>query len=250
MEINALILLELIDDPLDQLFIDIVTTEVRVAICRLNLNDAFTDFQNRNIERTATEVEYSDRFVFLFIQPISECGRRWFVNNSLYVQASDLTCILGRLTLGVIEIRRNGDHGLIDLCSEIVFSRLLQLLQDHCRDLRRAILFALRGDSNVAVRCLFNLVGHLLDLVLHFVKFAAHEPLYRKESIFRICHRLPLCDLTNQPVAIFCKCNHGRRRPSALRICYYNWLTAFHYRHDRVRGSEVDSYDFAHSYSP
>jgi len=43
------------------------TAEKSVAIGRFDFEDAFTQFQNRNVESAATEIKYSDLFVFLLV---------------------------------------------------------------------------------------------------------------------------------------------------------------------------------------
>jgi len=39
------------------------------------------------------------------------CG--WFIDNSGNIQSSNNTCILGSLPLGIIELCRNGDAGIL-----------------------------------------------------------------------------------------------------------------------------------------
>ena len=71
--------------------------------------------------------------------------------------------ILGRLTLSVVEVSRNGNHRLVDLLPEIIFGRLLHLLQDHRRNLRRAVILAARLDADVAVAGGLHFVRDLFD---------------------------------------------------------------------------------------
>ena len=67
MKVNALVLLELIDDPTDEDLVNIVTTKVSVAVRLFHLNDALTDLEDRDIERTATKVEHGDSLVLLLV---------------------------------------------------------------------------------------------------------------------------------------------------------------------------------------
>ena len=94
-------------------FVNIVTAQVRVAVCGLHFNDAFTDFQNGNIKCSAAEVEHSYRFFFLFVQTVSERGGCRFVNNTHYFETGNFTGIFRRLTLRIIKICRNGNYGFI-----------------------------------------------------------------------------------------------------------------------------------------
>src|SRR3954447_15495570 len=59
-KIDALIALELFDNPLDQSFVNIVTAKMRIAVGRLHFNHAFANFQNGNIKSAAAEVEHRD----------------------------------------------------------------------------------------------------------------------------------------------------------------------------------------------
>src|SRR5438874_2041437 len=54
-EIDALVLLELVDEPIDDPLIEVVATEVGVAVRRLHLEDAFAELQDRDVERAAAE---------------------------------------------------------------------------------------------------------------------------------------------------------------------------------------------------
>ena len=84
-----------------------------------------------------------DGLVFLLIEPIRESGSGWLVHQSQHLQPCDLAGVLGGLSLGIVEVRRHGDHGLAHLGPEIVLGCRLELLQDHRRNLGRRVLLAL-----------------------------------------------------------------------------------------------------------
>ena len=98
-KIDALILLELFDDPFDQSFVDVVAAEVRVAVGRFHFNDAFANFEDRNVVRASAEVEHCDRFVFLFVETISQGRRRRLVHDTHDFETGDLSRVLCRLAL-------------------------------------------------------------------------------------------------------------------------------------------------------
>src|SRR5581483_6847918 len=54
-QIQAFILLEFVYEPVHDALVDVVATQVGVAIRGLNLNDAFADLENRNVEGAAPE---------------------------------------------------------------------------------------------------------------------------------------------------------------------------------------------------
>ena len=72
---------------------------MRVAIRRNDFDDVVADFQDRDIERTTTEVIDGDRFVFFLVQAIGKCSGRRFVDDTTDVETGDFTSIFRRLTL-------------------------------------------------------------------------------------------------------------------------------------------------------
>jgi hypothetical protein len=108
---------------------------VGVTVGSFHFDHAFADFEDRDVERSATEVVDGDGLVFSFVEPVSERGSSGFVDDALYFEAGDLSGVFSGLTLRVVEVRRDRDDGFRDFLAEIVFRCLLQLLQDECRDL-------------------------------------------------------------------------------------------------------------------
>jgi hypothetical protein len=85
---------------------------VRIAVGRDDLDDVVADLEDRDVERAAAEVVDGDDLVLLLVEAVRErCGRR-LVDDALDVEAGDLSCILGRLALRVVEVRGDGDDGL------------------------------------------------------------------------------------------------------------------------------------------
>ena len=136
-EIDALGVRELVDEPIDDPLVDVVTTEMRVSVRRLHFHDAFADFEDRDVERATTEVEDGYLLVFLFVEAIGERRGGGLVDESHHFEARDLARVLGRLALAVIEISRDGDDRFFDFGAEVVLGRLLELLQHHRGDFGR-----------------------------------------------------------------------------------------------------------------
>jgi hypothetical protein len=65
------------------------------------------------------------------IETIRNSGGRRLVDDTEYVETRDGTGILRRLTLGIIEISRHGDDGVVDLLTEEGLGGLLHLREDH-----------------------------------------------------------------------------------------------------------------------
>ena len=111
-EIDAVALLELGDDPVDDALIEVVAAEVRVAVGRLHLDDALADFEDRDVERAAAEVVDGDRLVLLLVEAVGERRRGRLVDDAHHFEAGNLPGVLGRLALRVVEVGRHGDDRL------------------------------------------------------------------------------------------------------------------------------------------
>ncbi len=115
--------------------VDVLSTASSISVGSLDLNDTLTDFQNGDIECSSSEVIDSDGFVFLLLHSESHgccCG---FVDDSFYLESSDLAGVFGGLTLRVIEISGDSDDSAVDCLSEIALGSLLHLHEDEGSDL-------------------------------------------------------------------------------------------------------------------
>src|SRR4029077_3957785 len=103
-------------------------------------------------------------------------------------------------------------------------------------------------DPGVAVRCLDDLVGDELLVLLHHrvVIAAADEALDGEEGPLGIGHRLALGRLANEALAIVSEGNDRRRRPHAFGILDHFRRFAIHYGDARIRGAEIDPNDLSH----
>ena len=159
LQVDALVALELGDQPVDDRLVEVVAAEVVVARGRLDLEDAVADLEHRHVEGAAAEVEDEDRLVGLLVEPVGQRGRGRLVDDALDVEAGDPAGVLGRLALVVVEVGRDRDHRRVDGVAEVGLGVGLQLLQDHRADLRRRVLLAADLDARVAVGSGDDLVG-------------------------------------------------------------------------------------------
>jgi hypothetical protein len=136
-QIDTVALPELGGEPFDDAIVDVVAAKMRVAVGRLDLDDAVAHLEHGNVEGAAAEVVHGNRFVFFLVEAVSQGRGGRLVDDAQDVQAGNRAGILRRLTLGVVEVRRNGDDRVGDFFAEVVVSGLLQLLQDHSRDFGR-----------------------------------------------------------------------------------------------------------------
>jgi hypothetical protein len=246
-QVDALVLLELGDQPLDDRLVPVVAAEVVVAGGRLHLEDAVADFQHRDVEGAAAEVEDEDRVIGgLLVEPVGERGRGRLVDDPLHLEPGDLAGVLGRLSLVVVEVGGDGDHGAVDRLAELRFGVGLQLLQDHRADLWRAVLLAAHVDAHVAVGAGLDLVGDDRLLLFDLGLLAPHEALDREDRVLGVHHRLALGDGADEAVAAFGEGDHRRCRSPALGVLQHGWLAALQHGDAGVGRAQIDSDRFTH----
>ena len=164
-DVDALVLLELGDQVVDDAVVDVVATEVRVAVGADDLHDVVADLEDRDVERAAAEVVDRDDLVVLLVEAVRERRRGRLVDDALDVEARDAAGVLGGLALRVVEVRGDGDDRLGDRLAEVVLGGLLELAQ-HVRARPRAgvTVLAAHLDGHVAVVARDDLVRHALGL--------------------------------------------------------------------------------------
>ena len=136
-QIDAVFVLELVDQPVDYALIEIVAAKVRVAVRRLHFKHAIAQFQDRNIERTAAQIVNRDAlFLAFLVESVGERRGGRLIDDSLDLQTGNLARILGRLTLRIIEVSGNRYDRLGDRMAEITFRGFFHLLEHGGGDFR------------------------------------------------------------------------------------------------------------------
>ena len=248
-QVDALVLLELVDEPVDHTLVKVIAAEVRVAVRGLHLENTLAELEDRDVERATTEVVHGDDLVLLLVEAVREGCRGGLVDDPQNLKTRDLTRVLCGLTLLVVEVRRYCDHRLRDLLAEVRLSVGLQLLEDHRRDLgRRELLGVPKNDLHAAVRRGLDLVRDHLQgpLDLRVGEAPAHEALDRVDRVLGVRDRLALRDLADKALSALRERDDRRRDPSAFRVRDDRRLATFHVGHRRVRCSEVNADDFCH----
>ena len=252
LQVDAVVFLEFSCKIFDETHVEVFTAEERVAIGGLHLEHAVADFQNRDIEGAAAKVINSNGLAILLVEAIGKGCRGGLVDDAQNFETGNPACILGGLALGIVEIGRNGNHGLLDLFTEVGFGRFLHLLQDHGRNLRGRIALAIGLDPCIAIVTLDDLERHQCLVLLDGRVFvtAADQALHGKEGVHRIGDGLTLCGLADKALAIVRKSNHRRGRACTFGILDDLDVLAIHDGHAGIRRSKVDTNYFRHVYSP
>ena len=246
-QVDALGLLELGDQPVDDRLVEVVAAEVVVARGGLDLEHAVADLEHRHVERAAAEVEDEDRLVgVLLVEPVGQRGRGRLVDDALDVEAGDLAGVLGGLALVVVEVRRDGDHRAVDGVAEVGLGVGLQLLEDHRADLRRRVLLVADLHARVAVRAGDDLERDDLLLLLDLGLLAAHEALDREHGVLGVGDRLALGRRAHEALAALGERDHRRGGARALGVLDHRGLAALEDGHARVGRAQVDSDRLAH----
>ena len=244
-KVDAGFLFKVLDDPIHEAVVPIVSAEMGIAISGGNLEDAVADFKGRDIKCATAEVVDSDFFIGFFVQSVSERSGCGLVDDALDFEARDLAGILRGITLGVVEVSGNRNDGFRDLFAQFGFGIGLELGEDHCGNFRRRERLGLSVDFDldvgIAVGGFDELVRNAVFLFAYLVKFAAHETLHGENCVCRIRDCLSFCGLADKTFAGFCEGNNRRGCACALGVFQNDRLPAFHHRHARIGGSQINS---------
>lgn len=121
---------ELLLEVVEEIGIEILTTQVGITSGGLDGEDTTLDVQERHIEGTATEIV--DENVTFFVgfsgsKTVGDGSRSRLVDDTEDIETCNGTCVLCGLTLVVVEISRDSDDGLGDLLAKFNLGNLLHL---------------------------------------------------------------------------------------------------------------------------
>ena len=126
-QVNAFVRLEGLSQVIDDHFVEVIATQVRITGGGEHLKHSVTHLEHGHVESAAAQIENEDALVALLVEAIGQSRRGGLVDDPQHLEAGDLAGILGGLTLGIVEISGNGDHRLGDGLTEIFTGVLGQL---------------------------------------------------------------------------------------------------------------------------
>ena len=205
-KVDTVFFLEFFNKVVDQSLVEVIAAQSVVTSSCQNFLYTVAHLDDGYIESTAAEVVYHDLLISFFINAVSQssCGR--LVDDTFYIQTSNLTSIFGCLTLCIGEVCRNGDNSFCYRLAQICFCVSFQFLQNHCRDLLWCIGFAVDGYFVVSTHFTFD----------------------RADGSVSVCNCLTFCNLTDHSFACFGESNNGWGCTSTFWISDYDWFAAFH----------------------
>ena len=127
------LLLEFSHAELDELVIEIFSTEMGVTVSGLNLEDTLVNGEDGDIESTTSKIEDEDVLLTLgsLVKTVSNGGGSWLVDDSKDIKSSNSSGILGGLSLSIVEIGWASNNSGFDGLTEILLSDFLHLNQNH-----------------------------------------------------------------------------------------------------------------------
>ena len=160
-QVNPLIFSELVGHVVNDTLVPVIASQESVTVGRFHLKDTAPDVEDGDVKSATTQVKDSNSLVLpLLVEAVGQrrCGR--LIDDTQHLQPGDPASVLGRLALAVVKVGRDSDDRLGDLLPQVGFGVGLDLLQDHGRNFRRAVLFIPHPDSHVPVGGRCDFVGH------------------------------------------------------------------------------------------
>ena len=228
-QVDAGLVLELGDQPVDHSLIPVVATQPRIALGGLDLENPLADIQQGDIEGATAQVEDQHGLLLIgLVQAIGQSRRGGLVYDAVHGQPGDLAGLLRPLAFGIAEIGGHRDDRIGDGLTEIGLRIPLQLLQHHGADLLGTVHLVVDGDGPIG----------------------AHMPFDRTNRPIGVGDGLPLGDLTDQNLARLGEGHHRGGGAGALRIRDDGWVATFQHGDHRVGGAQVDTDCTSHVFPP
>mmetsp|Transcript_25045 Transcript_25045/g.41880 ORF Transcript_25045/g.41880 Transcript_25045/m.41880 type:complete len:242 (+) Transcript_25045:1315-2040(+) len=194
---------------LNKTVIEVFSSQMSVTSSCLNFENTLLDGKKRHIESSTTKIEDQNVLLrTLLVQTVSNSSGSRLIDDTQNVHTGDNTSILSGLTLGVIEIGRDGDNCVLDLTAKVGLSDLLHLQKHHGRNLfgRELFRFALEGnvDHRLASSTLCNFERPVLHISLHnrILKFTTDKTLRIKYSVRGVHCHLVLGSITDETLGV------------------------------------------------
>ena len=237
-QVDVMLFFELVGHPVDNHVVEVVASEVRVAVGRFHFEYAVAQFQNRNIERAASEVVYGDLHILVrLIQAVGQrCGRR-FVDDTAHFQTGDFARFLGSLALRVGEVGRNGDDGFGYFGAEVILGGLFHFLQDDRGDFLRGIESAVDIDARGVVVAFDHFVSRPFNVFADLIVSLAHETLDRRDRTLRVGDRLPFGGVAHFPFVVVHERYDRRCRAASLAVGDHHGFVTLHHGNAGVRST-------------
>jgi hypothetical protein len=112
----------------DDALVEVIAAQVGITVGGQNLGNAVAHLDDGDIEGAAAQVVDHDLLVFFLIDAVCQRSGSRLVDDTLDVQTGNGACVLGGLTLAVVEVSRNGDDGLGDRLAQISLGAVFETM--------------------------------------------------------------------------------------------------------------------------
>ena len=238
---------EFVYEMVHKTVVEVLTTQVSVTSGRLDLEDTLLNGQEGNIEGTTTQIENENvtLAISLLVKTIGNSSSSRLVDDTEHVETGNQTSILGGLTLGVVEVSRDGNDSVVDGTTQVRLSSLTHLGQDHGGDFLRSEVLLLTLELDLDDRLaglLDDLEGEVLHISLNLsiVELAANETLGIEDGVGRVHGDLVFGGITDQTLSV---CEGDEGRGSAVSLVVGDDFNAVitEDTHAGVRGTQIDT---------
>ena len=230
-KVHILIFLELFGQPINNFLVNIVTTQVGITIRGQYFEHSVTQFQNGNVMRTSTKVEYYNfLFCVLFIKSVCQRSGGWLVDDSFHGKTCNFTSFLGGLSLWIVKICWNGNYRSGYILSQVILRGLLHFLKNHGRQFLWSVQTSVNIHSWCIIVPLYHFVRNPCGLFTGFWVFVTHKSLNGINRFVRVGHRLSFCRVSDLDLPTVNKCDHRWSGTFSLGVWNYHGFVTFHYR--------------------
>ena len=236
-------MLEVIDDRRHQTAIEVVASEGVVAGVGEDFELLVFDVQDRDVKGAPAEVENRQPSAVGSAETVGQRGRRGLIQEPKNFEAGQASCILGRLTLALIEKSGHRNDGLLHRFIKERFGMLLQRFEQQGAELLGTVASSLDLYACVAVGGRHDLKGRGL-FQRHDIgvcRLAPHQALHAKYRTCRVGDGLACGCRSDENLLVVKKCNHGRKGRLTVRGKYRCGTLALYYAEAAVRGAKIDS---------
>jgi len=125
--------LEALRKVVDKLVVKVLTTQMGVTGGGLHLKDTLLDCQERYIEGPSSKIEDIVLTNNFLVKTVCDSSSSGLVDDMKNVHSGDGAGIgvLCSLSLGVVEVGKDGDDSVSDVVAQVGLSSLLHLKKDH-----------------------------------------------------------------------------------------------------------------------
>jgi len=242
-DVHAVLVLEFLHEELLKHEVEIFSSEGSISIGGLNLEHSTRDLENRDIKGSTTEIVHGDNLSVSLVETESKSSSGGLVDDSLDLKVSNFTSILGGLSLGIVEISRHGNDGLLAGMSKIRLSGFLHFHQNEGSNLLRRVLLTSGFNPGISISSSNNFVGEVLEIFLGglVIEASSNESFTGENCVFGISDGLSLGRDTNEALVVVGESDGGGRGPLTLRIFNNLSIVSLHDGDAGVGGAQINS---------